>query len=102
MKKELCWEVMKCGREVGGNRSKDLGVCPAATEKRVDGMNNGKNAGRICWTVAGTLCSGEVEGTFASKIDNCLKCEFYKLVKTEEGAQSSKMEEAMKKLSDEK
>ncbi|MDH3390750.1 MAG: hypothetical protein OEL85_03000 [Desulfobulbaceae bacterium] len=27
--------------------------------------------------VAGTLCGGEVQGTFALKLGNCQKCEFY-------------------------
>ena len=30
-----------------------------------------------CWQVAGTYCGGEVQGSFALKYDNCLKCEVY-------------------------
>jgi hypothetical protein len=85
MAKVNCWELKKCGREPGGAKTDELGVCTAATEIRTDGINGGKNAGRICWTIAGTLCGGKVQGTFASKLVNCLECDFYKLVCQEEG-----------------
>jgi len=78
-----CWELKKCGREKGGNKADSLGVCPAAVESRLDGVHGGKNAGRACWVVAGTLCGGEVQGTFAKKFSNCEKCEFYISVQSE-------------------
>lgn len=84
MKKLNCWEVKKCGREVGGAR-KDLGVCAAAVEYRLHGVHGGKHAGRACWVVAGTLCGGQEQGTFAKKFHNCEKCDFYQTVKSEEG-----------------
>jgi len=92
MTKQNCWEFKKCGREPGGSKANELGVCPASIEKRVHGVNRGKNAGRSCWALAGTLCGGQVQGVFAQKLNNCLKCEFYQLVGAEEGAnhQSSK------------
>ena len=43
------------------------GVCPAPTRIAVDGTNNGYNAGRICWAIAGTFCEGEVQGTFCTE-----------------------------------
>jgi len=78
-----CWEFKKCGREPGGLKA-DLGVCPVSIEKGLDGEHGGKNAGRACWVVAGTLCDGEIQGTFAKKIDSCFLCDFYMLVKKEE------------------
>ncbi|MGA8310929.1 MAG: hypothetical protein WB755_12925, partial [Terriglobales bacterium] len=66
-------------------RAAELGVCPASTDARADGLNNGRNGGRICWALAGTLCGGKVQGTFAEKLANCLECEFYRLVHTEQG-----------------
>ncbi len=80
-----CWEYKKCGRQPGGARAAELGVCPAAMEFRVNGIHHGNNGGRTCWALAGTLCGGKVQGTFATKIANCLSCEFYKLVEKEEG-----------------
>jgi len=79
-----CWEFKKCGRELGGSKSDDLGVCPAATDTNVNGINTGKNGGRCCWVVAGTLCGGAVQGVFAEKLANCVTCEFYKKVLNEE------------------
>lgn len=79
-----CWEFKKCGRQPGGAKAAELGVCPAATTTSVDGVNGGRNGGRACWVLAGTLCGGVVQGTFAAKCANCLKCEFFVLVKGEE------------------
>lgn len=86
MTKVNCWELKKCGRETGGANADELGVCTAATETRTDGLNSGKNAGRICWSIAGTLCGGKVQGTFASKLLNCLECDVYRIVNDEETA----------------
>lgn len=80
-----CWDFKKCGRERGGSKTAELGVCPAATEARLEGIHAGKMAGRACWVVAGTLCSGREQGTFAQKYHNCEKCDFFILVKREEG-----------------
>ena len=79
-----CWQSRRCGREPGGANADELGVCVATTESRVDGVNGGHNAGRVCWVVAGTLCGGEVQGSFAAKLANCRLCDFYMLVKQEE------------------
>ncbi len=79
-----CWESKKCGREPGGARVHDLGVCPATEEKRLDGVHGGKNAGRSCWVLAGTLCGGAVQGTFAQKYKNCQICDFYEQVRKDE------------------
>jgi hypothetical protein len=76
---------MKCGREPGGQHSKELGVCPATVDKDHDGTNKGRNAGRFCWVVAGTLCKGVVQGTFAAKFKSCLWCPFYREVERQEG-----------------
>ncbi|MDA8432814.1 MAG: hypothetical protein M0Z60_07610 [Nitrospiraceae bacterium] len=83
-KKLNCWEFKKCGREPGGAHAADLGVCPATQERRLDGIHEGSHGGRSCWVLAGTLCKGEVQGTFAQKYKNCEVCDFYKLVKSEE------------------
>ncbi len=79
-----CWEFMKCGREAGGPNAEEMGVCPAAIDSSVDGMNGGANGGRICWAVAGTFCGGAVQGEFATKIANCISCDFYNQALNEE------------------
>ena len=84
--KRNCWEVMDCGR---GPDNTHVGLCPAADVSVLDGVHDGLNAGRSCWVVAGTLCNGEVSGTFAKKMDNCLVCPFYRQVREEEPAMKS-------------
>ena len=62
-----CWEFKNCGRQLDGNKAKELGVCPAFP-----------NHGKHCAWIAGTLCGGKVQGTFAMKVANCMQCDFYK------------------------
>lgn len=82
--KKNCWEIKKCGREMGGIRVEELGVCPASLSAKGDGINEGKNSGRICWAVAGTLCDGKVQGEFVHKQASCMECNFFKMVLEEE------------------
>lgn len=96
--KQNCWEFKKCGREPGGSKAGEFGVCSAATETRLDGTNSGTNGGRACWVLAGTLCGGKVQGMFASKVGNCLKCEFYQLVGQEEGPDHESARQILAKL----
>ena len=86
MDKLNCWEVKKCGREPGGANVESLGKCTASIHSSVDGINDGKNGGRNCWVLEGTLCGGKVKGTFAVELGNCMKCNFYKQVREEEGS----------------
>jgi hypothetical protein len=65
--KMKCWEFKKCGRQANGANTKDLGVCPAYPDN-----------GTRCARIAGTLCGGKVQGVFATKLTNCLHCDFYK------------------------
>lgn len=84
--KKNCWEIKNCGRQFGGEKAEELGVCPAASYTKLDSAHGGKNAGRVCWVVAGTMCGGEVQGSFARKYEDCRKCEFYQRVREEEGS----------------
>jgi hypothetical protein len=85
LERRNCWEVKKCGREPGGKNSKELGVCPATLPNEYDGVNRGTHAGRFCWAVAGTLCKGEMQGTYAKKLMSCLNCGFLNQVNEDEG-----------------
>jgi hypothetical protein len=85
MAKINCWEFKNCGRQPGGAKVAQYGVCPASTEPRVDGLHGGTSGGRACWAVTGTFCGGVVQGTFAAKLANCMTCEFYVTVAREEG-----------------
>jgi hypothetical protein len=82
MKKLNCWEVHKCGRD---GSSASVKICPVPFEAKLHGVHGGAKAGRACWVVAGTMCGGKEQGTFAHKYHNCEKCQFYQQVKKEEG-----------------
>jgi hypothetical protein len=81
-----CWQMKNCGRQPGGAKTAEFGVCPASQPGTYDGRNGGDCGGRYCWKIAGTFCGGVVQGSFASKIVNCAKCEFFYTVKREQGA----------------
>jgi hypothetical protein len=85
MAKANCWEFKKCGRQPGGAKASELGICAAATVTQANGLNGGKNGGRVCWAIAGTLCGGQIQGSYATKLTNCMQCDFHKLAIQEEG-----------------
>ena len=56
--RQNCWEALNCGRE---------NQCPAYPDQ-----------GRICFSVKGTHCRGEVQGSYMEKIKSCENsCSFY-------------------------
>jgi hypothetical protein len=56
-----CWEFQKCGTEKS---------CPAYPIY-----------GRLCFSVKGTLCRGEVQGDYQEKIKRCrTECKFYEKI----------------------
>jgi hypothetical protein len=84
MEKLNCWEYKQCGHEGTGDIFEEVGTCPTSTEICTDGVNDGKNGGRACWAIAGSLSNSEIKCYCMSKIDNCMRCDFYALVKKEE------------------
>ena len=85
MKRDNCWEILKCGREPGGKNADELSVCPAAASGKYNGINRGKFRGRFCWAVVGTFCNGKIQGTFSQKLMDCIHCKFFKQVNDQEG-----------------
>jgi len=81
-----CWEVRECGREPGGRRAAQLGICPAALFGDADGYLGGRNGGRACAFVAGTFCEGDLQGTYRDKSKDCWDCAFYQGLKSEHGS----------------
>ena len=79
-----CWEIKQCGREQGGLKVAELGECVASVEK----------LGHSCWEIAGTLCGGAVDGTFAEKEGTCLHCEVYRDYNRLWGTKSERVQEA--------
>ena len=78
---------MLCGREPGGIRVEEFGLCPSAMDVRFNGIHGGRNAGRACWVTAGSVNKRDIQGLFARKSRNCGTCDFYKMVRAEEGEQ---------------
>jgi hypothetical protein len=72
---------MKCGREIGGDRAVELGICPVSSEFSADGLNGGVNGGRICWIMDKNGCNNKV----MQRADFCFQCEFRYRVMNEEG-----------------
>lgn len=83
--KQNCWEIKKCGREKGGAKTKEFGICPVSERKSANGINGGKNGGRICWAISHTYCDDKIQGNLAEKQLVCVKCEVFKRVQQEEG-----------------
>lgn len=65
--KTPCWEFMGCNQE--SNHETKCQAYP--------------HFGRVCWAVAGTHCSGKINGTYAQKINGCSTCGFYHHVMAE-------------------
>lgn len=80
-----CWEFMKCGRELGGEKANKLGVCPAATYPHADGLNGGINGGRICWIIVGSYSCQDGMSSLSKKKILCSDCKFHTKVLSEEG-----------------
>jgi hypothetical protein len=80
---KTCWELMGCGREIGGRNEQALGECIASKEE----------LGHSCWSIAGTLCRGRVQGTFAEKEANCVRCEVFRLYHRTLGSQGKRVKE---------
>ncbi|MBF0499750.1 MAG: hypothetical protein HQM09_06440 [Candidatus Riflebacteria bacterium] len=103
MTRKNCWEVKKCGRHIGGEKSQELGVCPAAVPGKFNEINKGQCGGRFCWAIVGTMCGGIIQGTYAEKLKNCLYCEFFVEVSAEEGRNFvMKLDDAEKKIKKER
>lgn len=77
-KKQNCWEYMKCGRDPEGEKVAELGICRAAADEYFNGMNGGKNSGRICFSVVGTFSNDVVQCSCLEKLDSCKDCIFFK------------------------
>ncbi len=75
-----CWEVKNCPDD---RRSK----CPASPDH-----------GDKCWTVTATLCGGKEQGTYHDKMENCRKCDVYRMIREE--FQESPDQQTMQFLAD--
>ncbi|MBF0162916.1 MAG: hypothetical protein HQM01_00205 [Magnetococcales bacterium] len=76
-----CWEKNKCGREPGGSKEAKLGTCPVATFEVADGFLGGKNGGRACIFIVGSLAPADRLNSCASLATHsnrdCFQCAFF-------------------------
>jgi hypothetical protein len=86
-----CWDVLQCGRGPGSEEARGEDLCPAAVDSSADGVNAGRNGGRVCWAISGTFCGLESEGSAAKKFISCMSCDFFYQVLEEEGLSSFKL-----------
>jgi len=99
MQLKNCWEFYQCGLEPGGKNAEEVGICPATTETKLNGVNRGKNGGRACWAVSRTLCSnGGVYGQVHEKFRHCVTCAFFGKVQDEEGRNFASLRDLLKGL----
>ena len=71
--------------EIGGEKAKLSGACPASAAFQLNNKHGGIAAGRACWVIENTYCNGKFQGTYGEKIGMCQKCEFFYQVRKEEG-----------------
>ncbi|MBF0589505.1 MAG: hypothetical protein HQL53_10270 [Magnetococcales bacterium] len=64
-----CWEYSQCGKE---------NYCLSGTSTTYDGIFGGKNGGRFCAFIEGTLCKDGIPMDTMEKMKKCAKCDFFK------------------------
>jgi eukaryotic-like serine/threonine-protein kinase len=68
--------------EPGGIFAKIHGTCPVPKMMKLDGVNDGRGAGRVCWTV---MNSGSNSEPFICRNNrsSCFHCAFFQRVQSE-------------------
>lgn len=56
-----CWAILGCSAEVKGN-------CPAWEFR----------AGHLCWFINGTICHGQIQGSWQKKMRICRQCKLFR------------------------
>jgi len=79
-----CWDFKRCNSNTGNDRIKKSDVCPVFSKTALDGINGGKNGGRSCWLIPGTLCGSRIQRAIIPKSIACRLCDFKRHVLREE------------------
>lgn len=79
-----CWDFKNCARNGHDKCAKEAVVCPAFSETVLNGINGGKNGGRSCWLIPGTVCGSRIQRSFAARSLVCRFCNFKRFVLSEE------------------
>jgi len=68
--------AQKNTREKGDAFCWDLQRCPPETRQKCPAWEF--RCGHLCWFINGTLCHGEVKGSWQEKMEQCRKCKIFK------------------------
>lgn len=79
-----CWEFKKCGKNIDPEKVNPADSCPALSDVSSSGINGGSCGGRICWAVKGSFSDNKALDA-DDELESCINCEFFNLVKEEEG-----------------
>jgi len=80
-----CWEVQGCRERELRDEGPGYSVCTVPRAAAMDGLNGGRAAGRICWSVPGALCRADDGRADGETHPRCLECSFFARVRREEG-----------------
>ena len=80
-----CWEKLH-GRQPGGERSVEFGICPVSVEAKTHMIHEGINGGRACWAIQRKFNGNDLQCKLDQKLDHSIQCDFYSEVKGEEGS----------------
>jgi len=75
-----CWDYKNCGRTIKDRNAKAPAICPAFSHTALNGINGGKNGGRSCWLIPGTLCGRRIQRSCVTKSLACSLCDFKRFV----------------------
>ena len=60
----------------GGKSCWDIQGCPAETREKCPAWEF--HSGHLCWFISGTICHGEVQGDWNSKMKICRECKVFR------------------------
>ncbi|MFC1524109.1 methyl-accepting chemotaxis protein [Thermodesulfobacteriota bacterium] len=79
-----CWDIKNCPPD-------RRNACPAHPSH-----------GDKCWTVTGTYCGGEKQGSYHEKMDNCRNCDVYQICQGQDTSQPPPPQAPVKAISHQK
>ncbi len=84
MPEQRCWEFKKCGRQPGGSKAGELGVCPAAAEALTTGSHPERQGCLACWAITGKFSGEGVQGS-PERLGDCIRCDYLKQNESKDG-----------------
>jgi hypothetical protein len=76
---------MACGREAGGRKAGELGICPVSLRSQPEGVSRAAGRGQPCWAFPGNACDHRSDGQPGQDSLACRQCERMQQVCDREG-----------------